>query len=57
MIKGGVNMVVDWMWRLCNMAFEKERSRIRDEQMDNLRGLLGIMRMDKAVVWGDEGCR
>ena len=26
---------------------EKERSRIRDGQMDNLRGLLGIRRMNK----------
>ena len=22
MIKGGVDSVVDWIWRLCNMAFE-----------------------------------
>ena len=22
MIKGGGNWVVDWIWRLCNMAFE-----------------------------------
>ena len=22
MIKGGGNRVVDWIWRLCNMAFE-----------------------------------
>ena len=22
MIKGGGDRVVDWMWRLCNMAFE-----------------------------------
>ena len=22
MIKGGGDMVVDWIWRLCNMAFE-----------------------------------
>ena len=22
MIKGGSDRVVDWMWRLCNMAFE-----------------------------------
>ena len=22
MIKGGSNMVVNWIWRLCNMAFE-----------------------------------
>ena len=34
----------------------KERSRIRTVQMDNFRGLLGISRMDKAVMWGDEGC-
>ena len=26
---------------------EKERSRIRDVQMDNLKGLLGIRRMDR----------
>ena len=42
---------------------EKGRSRIRAVQMDNLRVLLGIRRMDKvlnedeAVVRGDEGCR
>ena len=29
---------------------EKERSRIRAVQMDNLRGLLGIRRIDKATV-------
>ena len=29
---------------------EKERSRIKAVQMGNLRGLLGIRRMDKAVV-------
>ena len=23
MIKGGGGMVVDWIWRLCNMAFER----------------------------------
>ena len=28
---------------------EKERSRIRAVQMDNLRGLLGIRRMDKVL--------
>ena len=28
---------------------EKERSRIRAVQVDNLRGLLGIRRMDKAL--------
>ena len=22
MVKGGGNKVVDWIWRLCNMAFE-----------------------------------
>ena len=22
MVKGGVVMVVDWIWKLCNMAFE-----------------------------------
>ena len=22
MIKGGSNRVMDWVWRLCNMAFE-----------------------------------
>ena len=22
MLKGGGNMVVDWIWSLCNMAFE-----------------------------------
>ena len=32
----------------------RERSRIRAAQMDKLTGLLGIMRMDKAVVQGDE---
>ena len=33
---------------------EKERSRIRAVQMDNLRGLLGIRRMDRvlnAQIW------
>ena len=33
---------------------EKERSGIRDVQMDNLRGLLGIRRMDRlpnARIW------
>ena len=29
---------------------EKERSRIRTVQMDNLRGLLGIRRMDKVLT-------
>ena len=42
---------------------EKERSRIKAVQRDNLRGLLGIRIMDKVleftdnpVVWSDEGC-
>ena len=45
------------------MLREKERSRIWAVEMDNLRGLLGIRRMDspectdKAVVRGDEECR
>ena len=42
---------------------EKERSRIRGVQMDNLRGLLGIKRMDspkcmdKGIEWSEEGGR
>ena len=32
---------------------EKERSRIRAVQMDNLRSEC----TDKAVAWGDKGCR
>ena len=36
---------------------EKERSRIRAVQMDNLRGLLGIRKIDKGVVWSEEGSR
>ena len=40
---------------------EKERSRIRAVQMDNLRGLLGIRRMDRVlnarIVRNDEGNR
>ena len=43
---------------------EKERSRIRDVQVNNLRGLLGIRRMDEVLnarirqLWqSDEGCR
>ena len=36
---------------------EKERSKVRDVQMDNLRGLLGIRRMDKGVIWSGEGSR
>ena len=24
MIKGGGDMVVDWIWRLCNMVFESD---------------------------------
>ena len=41
----------------------KEISRIRAVQIDNLRGLLGIRRMnspkcmDKGVVWSDKGGR
>ena len=40
---------------------EKERSRYKALQMDNVRGLLGIRRMedlecmDKGVAWSDEG--
>ena len=37
---------------------EKGRSRIRTVQMDNLRGLLGIRRMDKVPnVWIRELCK
>ena len=43
---------------------EKERSKIRAVQMDNLRGLLGIRRMDRVpectnngVVWSEEWSR
>ena len=36
---------------------EKERSRIRVVQMDNLRGLQGIRRMDRVPnVWIREWC-
>ena len=35
---------------------EKERSMIRTVQMDNLKGLLVIRRMDKGVVWSEERC-
>ena len=36
---------------------EKERSRIRDVQMDNLRGLLGIIRIDKVLnAWIRQLC-
>ena len=38
-----LGMIVRMIWR------EKERSRIRAVQMDNLRGLLGIRRMDKVL--------
>ena len=31
------------------MLWKEERSRIRAEQMDNLRGLLGIRRMDRVL--------
>ena len=50
-------MVETMLWK------EKERSQIRDVQMDNLRGLLVIRRMDslkcmhKGVLWSDEGDR
>ena len=44
----------------CNRK-EKERSRVRAVQMDNLRGLLSIRRspecMDKGVVRSEEGSR
>ena len=47
-----------------NIWREKEKSRIRAIQIENLRGLLGIRRMDKkpectdqTVVQGDKGCR
>ena len=36
------------------MIWKEERSRIRAAQMDNLRGLLGIRRMDKVLnawIW------
>ena len=37
---------------------KKKRSRIRAVQMDNLRGLLGIRRMDKVLnAWSRELCR
>ena len=41
-------LVLDLMYGSETMLWkDKERSRIRVEQMDNLRGLLGIRRMDK----------
>ena len=37
---------------------EKERSLVKAVQMDNLRGLLGIMRMDRVLnTWIRELCR
>ena len=36
---------------------ENERSRIRAVQIDNLRGLLGIRKMDKGVMLSEEGSR
>ena len=37
---------------------EKERSRVRSVQMDNLRGLLDIRRMDRVPnTWSDKGSR
>ena len=44
-------------------GIEQERSKVMTVQMDNLRGLLGIRRMDrvlirdKGVMWSDEGSR
>ena len=35
---------------------EKERSRIRDVQTDNLRGMVGIRSMDKGVQQSGEVC-
>ena len=35
---------------------DKERSRIRAVQMGNLRGLLGIRRMDKSAECTDRRC-
>ena len=35
---------------------EKERSRIRAVQMDNIRGLLGIRRMEKCQIHGKGSC-
>ena len=45
------------------ISWKEERSRIRAVQMDNLKGMLGIRRMDspkcmdKGVVWSEEGAR
>ena len=39
-----------WLMPVLTHGSEKERSRIKAVQMGNLRGLLGIRRMDKAVV-------
>ena len=37
---------------------EKERSRVTSVRMDNLRGLLGIRRMDRVLnAWIRESCR
>ena len=39
------------------MLWKKERFRIRAVQMDNLRGLLGIRRMDRVTnTWIRELC-
>ena len=52
-----IRMTETLLWK------EKERPRIRVVQMDNLRGLLGIRRMDRVpnarirVVRSDEGSR
>ena len=40
------------------MIWKEERSRIRDVQMDDLIGLLGIRRMDKVLnAWIRQLCR
>ena len=45
-------MAVRLLWK------EKERSRIRTVEMDNLRGLLGIKRIDRVPnEWISELCR
>ena len=36
MIKGGVYRVVDWIWRLCNMAYES--SVVSDDWRSAVRG-------------------
>ena len=45
------------------ILWKEEIARIRAVQMDNLKGMLGIRRMDspkcmdKGVVWSEEGAR